>query len=1218
MASVSDEDVPVPEETGRRSTRSKRGKTPQPVAPTPTRSSRRNKKQPEPEEVPEEKPVVVEEPVVDSDEPDTKQVMEQLQDLIVPVLEGQNKATDENSSTNLFEEFQVDTKSSSDKEDPGGAPEESVFIANLAAEENANSLPSVVDENSASRPAAVSSADEDVVLSVPEEVPEAPEPPSLDVNGDNVDEVTGSSDHALADNVANGLCEEDDSKNTDLDAEMVSEDELPQPVQPQVHDAEEVSDDELPGPNRAELPPDAEVVSEDELPKSEVELPTGTDNVSDEELPAPEEAALPEDADNVSDEELPAPAKAELPEDADNVSDEELPAPKKAEIPADADNVSDEELPAPKTAELPVDADVVSDEELPAPEPAELPEDTENVSDSELPNPKKAELPADTDNVSDDELPEAKKADLPADTDNVSDEELPDSAKEKRKASGGAESEEVPSKKKDTDSKGASEKSSKTDGKEKKESAKRKLEKDDEKADKSAEAPEKKTKVDAPVEPEKKKLPDLDKYWKAVNDDSTDFTAWTYLLQYVDQENDIEAAREAYDAFLAHYPYCYGYWRKYADYEKRKGSKRKCEEVFERGLKAIPLSVDLWIHYLSHVKANHADDETMIRSQFERALTACGLEFRSDKLWEANIKWENEGKRIDRVVALYDRLLATPTQGYANHFDHFKDVANNNPVHTLVSKEEFLELREYVRESAKKRKEEKDKKRAGSHDKGKEKEKDKHDDHHKSSKSDSKSKDKSDKRDKSQEPDAKESKEEKDKVEPMETTEEVKEKPAGEEVKEDEKENKEPAEEEKPEEKMEVEPEEEKEADDHVNSPEEADAIKDKIISRRKKIHKATVAAVTARWTYEEGIKRPYFHVKPLERCQLKNWKEYLDFEIEQGDEKRILVLFERCLIACALYDDFWLKLIRYLDSRSDEPEVVPRIRDAYERACTIHHPDKPNLHLMWSAFEETQNNVNKAADILANLDKVNPNLIQVAYRRINLERRRGDLEKCAQLYQTYLTTAKNKSIAGSIVIKYARFLNKVKKDHDQAHVVLKNYLEKDPCNTRVALQLIDLSLQRETVDEKEVVEIMDRFMARDGLELEQKVLFAQRKVEFLEDFGSTAKGLQEAQKELQVIMAKASETKKKREQSPPKKPSKESSSSSAALTAATSASYASASSGYGGYSASANPSYYGAASSQYPYGDSASSYGYSTWNQQYSQSGYGGYSQWSGYGGYY
>lgn len=35
---------------------------------------------------------------------------------------------------------------------------------------------------------------------------------------------------------------------------------------------------------------------------------------------------------------------------------------------------------------------------------------------------------------------------------------------------------------------------------------------------------------------QKKSLPDLDKYWKAVNDDPSDFTAWTYLLQYVEQE----------------------------------------------------------------------------------------------------------------------------------------------------------------------------------------------------------------------------------------------------------------------------------------------------------------------------------------------------------------------------------------------------------------------------------------------------------------------------------------------------------------------------------------------------------------------------------------------------------------------------------------------------------------------------------------------------------
>lgn len=52
----------------------------------------------------------------------------------------------------------------------------------------------------------------------------------------------------------------------DVDAEMVSEDELPAPTQEKVTDAEEVSDEELPGPKLAELPADTEVVSEDELP----------------------------------------------------------------------------------------------------------------------------------------------------------------------------------------------------------------------------------------------------------------------------------------------------------------------------------------------------------------------------------------------------------------------------------------------------------------------------------------------------------------------------------------------------------------------------------------------------------------------------------------------------------------------------------------------------------------------------------------------------------------------------------------------------------------------------------------------------------------------------------------------------------------------------------------------------------------------------------------
>ena len=56
-------------------------------------------------------------------------------------------------------------------------------------------------------------------------------------------------------------------------------------------------------------------------------------------------------------------------------------------------------------------------------------------------------------------------------------------------------------------------------------------------------------------------------------------------------------------------------------------------------------------------------------------------------------------------------------------------------------------------------------------------------------------------------------------------------------------------------------------------------------------------------------IRRPYFHVKPLEKAQLKNWRSYLEFEMANGSEKRVTVLFERCVIACALYEEFWMKV---------------------------------------------------------------------------------------------------------------------------------------------------------------------------------------------------------------------------------------------------------------------------------------------------------------------
>lgn len=44
------------------------------------------------------------------------------------------------------------------------------------------------------------------------------------------------------------------------------------------------------------------------------------------------------------------------------------------------------------------------------------------------------------------------------------------------------------------------------------------------------------TKIYFSQEKDDKKETELEKYWKAVKDNPADFTGWTYLLQYVEQE----------------------------------------------------------------------------------------------------------------------------------------------------------------------------------------------------------------------------------------------------------------------------------------------------------------------------------------------------------------------------------------------------------------------------------------------------------------------------------------------------------------------------------------------------------------------------------------------------------------------------------------------------------------------------------------------------------
>ncbi|CAH8826583.1 unnamed protein product [Trichobilharzia szidati] len=437
------------------------------------------------------------------------------------------------------------------------------------------------------------------------------------------------------------------------------------------------------------------------------------------------------------------------------------------------------------------------------------------------------------------------------------------------------------------------------------------------------------------------------KLWRKAQDNPTEFSVWISLLDLVEKQQNIEYARQAFGAFFKRFPYCYGYWKKFADMERHKGNKEKCLQVYELGVKTIPLSVDLWTAYLDAATEyyhTHDDYEDKMRSLYESALDAAGLEFRSDALWEHYISWESGHNRLVNAANIYARLLSIPTQLYFQNWDSFNKLVEENRPEDILSKNEFASMLAQASLASGK-------------------------------------------------PISlgKQSEEAHDELEPpilgsakpmIEIT-------------------------------------------DAVRS-----SIRQMIIDSREQIYRATYMQIMRRWYFEEKIRRPYFHVKPLEEVQLNNWAEYISFEEAEaatvishiseqiklthqlsGDEleeavsqspevklakRRVRILYERCLVACALYEHFWIRYAKYLEYIERD---IPAAREVWRRACNTHLPYKPTIHWHWGCFEDRHPasldnppkfEVLTCLDILTDLEKRLTDSALVCCRRADALRRAG------------------------------------------------------------------------------------------------------------------------------------------------------------------------------------------------------------------------------------
>ncbi|CAA6665292.1 unnamed protein product [Spirodela intermedia] len=157
---------------------------------------------------------------------------------------------------------------------------------------------------------------------------------------------------------------------------------------------------------------------------------------------------------------------------------------------------------------------------------------------------------------------------------------------------------------------------------------------------------------------------------------------------------------------------------------------------------------------------------------------------------------------------------------------------------------------------------------------------------------------------------------------------------------------------------------------------------------------------------FESRIRRPYFHVKPLDSCQLQTWNHYLDFVETQEDFDWTVKLYERCLIPCANYPEFWVRYIELMEA-SGGREIATH---AIERAVTTFLKRVPQFHEYCAKVKER---IGDAAGARSSLDysktEFLPNFVDNINQQANMEKRLGNVGAAYSIYEKAIEMLKDK-----------------------------------------------------------------------------------------------------------------------------------------------------------------------------------------------------------------
>ncbi|KAI7866569.1 uncharacterized protein EV154DRAFT_432674 [Mucor mucedo] len=411
-----------------------------------------------------------------------------------------------------------------------------------------------------------------------------------------------------------------------------------------------------------------------------------------------------------------------------------------------------------------------------------------------------------------------------------------------------------------------------------------------------------------------------DRLWKTVRDAPDNFGCWEQLIRVAEEggisksspPEKITRLESVYDSFLSKFPLCFGYWKKYSDWELTVHGPENAEKIFERGVVAITNSIDLWNQYIDF-KMTQTTSNDDIETLFKRAASCVGLDFLAHPFWDKYIEFV-ETRLVDpkRLLLLLDDIVLIPMHQYARYYEKWRGIRANMNIKEDLDQ---LTLETFYKEI--------------------------------------------------------------------------------------------------------------QEENGTSMTQDEMDVLlKEKVNAQTLAVYKKTQDGTNKRWVYEAEIKRPYFHVKPLDRPQLQNWSKYLDFEENLKDVSRIRALYERCLVPCAQYEEFWLRYGQWLTKN----DLLADARHAYERAAFKFLPqDRCNAKIALALILEEEGSFEEAKKIYTNILGSTPNHVETILNYLHFERRQ-DPSAFENSIKTFISSNQmDESAKVFFTIQFIRFLQQVR-----------------------------------------------------------------------------------------------------------------------------------------------------------------------------------------------